>query len=110
MKHILLCSSNPILTRNLYAILCDAGLLVESIEHPAFAVQKIMAQKFDALIIDSEPFGMSAEEAVEIIRTVAPALPVLYVGEHTRSEMPAAERPLDLEELRRTIRTIAVNG
>ncbi len=110
MKNILLCSSNPILTKNLYAILRDAGFTVESIEHPAFAVQSVMTKKFNAVIIDSEPFGLSAEDAVEIIRTVAPALPVLFVGEDAHGAMPAAERPLDLEELKRTIRTIAVNG
>ncbi len=106
MKNILLCSSNTILIRNLYGILRDAGFTVESIEHPAFAVQNIMAKKYDALIIDSEPFGLSAEDAVEIIKTVAPAMPVLYVGSDGR--VRSGEEQPDLEELRRTIRSIAV--
>ena len=42
MKNILLCSSNPILVKSLYAILRDEGFYVATSEHPAFAVQMIM--------------------------------------------------------------------
>lgn len=107
MKHLLVCSSNPILTKNLYGILRDGGFDVDSIEHPAFAVQKVLGGSYDAVILDSEPFGLSAEEAVAIIKTVAPALPVLYVGAG-QDPAQSGERSLDLEKLRQTIKSIAV--
>lgn len=100
MKNTILCSSNPILIKSLYGILRDQGHEVEIIEHPAIAVQKVMAQKYDFLVIDSDPFGLSAEDAVNIIKTVAPGLPILFVGSSGDSHI---EAPLDLEEFKRMI-------
>lgn len=102
MKDILLCSSNPILVKSLYAILRDEGFDVATSEHPAVAVQMIMHKHYDFLIMDSEPFGLSAEDAVDIIRTVAPELPTLFLGD----TVPQAENALDLEEFKRTIQTM----
>ncbi len=108
MKNIILCSSDPILIKSLYGILRDEGYTVETIEHPALAVQMIMRRPYDFIIVDSAPFGLSAEEAVQIIETVEPDLPILLVGggpvqEHTQT----VETPIDLEEFKRTIHSIA---
>jgi DNA-binding NtrC family response regulator len=108
MNKILLCSANPILIKSLYGVLRDDGHDVEVIEHPALAVQKVMAGGFGMMIVDSEPFGLSAEDAVQIIRSTMPDLPVLYVGSGTHGPMPAVEAPVDLEEFKRTIHNIAV--
>ncbi len=109
MKKIILCSSNPILVKSLYGILRDEGHCVETIEHPVFAVQMVMHDKYDLLIIDSEPFGLSAEDASEIIRTVAPGMSILFVGSRQdRTHVQAVETPIDLEEFKRTIHSIAV--
>jgi DNA-binding response OmpR family regulator len=107
MKNIILCSSNPILVKSLYGILRDEGHNVETIEHPAFAVQMVMHKPYDLIIIDSEPFGLSAPDAAEIIRTVAPGMQILFVGS-SRDDDRAADGPLDLEEFKRTIHSIAV--
>jgi hypothetical protein len=70
-------------------------------------VQSIIRQKYDFLIIDSEPFGLSSEDAAEIIKTVRPGIRILFVGRaHPLSS--ARPEPLDLEELKRTIHGIAV--
>ncbi len=107
MKKIILCSSNPILIKSVYGILRDEGHLVETIEHPAFAVQRVMKQKYDVLIMDSEPFGLSSTDAAEIINTIAPGVQILFVGnDQTLGALPAG--PLDIEELKRTIQGIAV--
>ncbi len=107
MKNIILCSSNPILIKSIYGVLRDEGYFVETIEHPSFAVQMVMRRPYDVVLIDSEPFGLSAEDAAEILRAIAPAMPVLFIGDGDRERQRAAAAPLDLEELKRTIRGIA---
>jgi len=108
MKKILLCSANPILIKSLYGVLRDDGHDVEIIEHPALAVQKVMAGGFGMMIVDSEPFGLSAEDAMQIIKSTMPDLPVLYVGSGAHGSMPAVEAPVDLEEFKRTIHNINI--
>jgi CheY-like chemotaxis protein len=109
MTKILLCSSNPILVKSLYGMLRDEGHDVETVEHPALAVQKVMFSLYDLIIIDSEPFGLSTEDAVQIIKTVEPDLPIVYVG-GGRKEVPsmAVDAPVDLEEFKRAIHSITV--
>ncbi len=107
MKKILLCSSNPILIKSLYGTLRDEGHQVETIEHPAFAVQSVMKQKYDFLIMDSEPFGLSSEDAAEIIKMITPEIQIFFLGkDHPQGGQPS--EPLDLAELKRTILGIAV--
>jgi DNA-binding NtrC family response regulator len=109
MKKTILCSSNPILIKNLYGILRDEGCQVDSIEHPATAVHMVMLKKYDFIIMDSEPFGLSGEDAAEIIKTVAPDMPVLFVGNDSRGDYrQSAVSPVDLEVLKRTIHNIAI--
>ena len=67
-----------------------------------------MQRKFDLVIIDSEPFGLSAEDAAEIIRKVAPGSRSCSSGKTRRSMMPKERSRLDLEEFKRTIHSIAV--
>ncbi len=109
MKKIILCSSNPILVKSLYGILRDEGHAVETIEHPVLAVQMVMHNQYDVLIIDSEPFGLSAEDAAEIVRTIAPGVTILFVGRRQeKTPVRAVETPIDLEEFKRTIHSFAV--
>lgn len=107
MKLILLCSSDPILTKNLYGVLRDEGYGVETVEHPSLAVQAVMRGTFAALVVDSEPFGMSAEDAAKVIRTIEPALPILFVGREREAGMSGGRTQLDLESFKRTIHSIA---
>lgn len=109
MKNIILCTSNPILIKSLYGILRDEGYEVETIEHPALAVQMVMRRSYDFIIVDSEPFGLSAEDAVDIIKTVAPEMPILFVGgEREKDHADGIGMPLDLEKFKRTIHNISV--
>jgi DNA-binding NtrC family response regulator len=87
----------------------DEGCQVDSIEHPATAVHMVMLKKYDFIIIDSEPFGLSGEDAAEIIKTVAPDIPVLFVGNDSRGDYrQSVVSPVDLEVLKRTIHNIAI--
>jgi DNA-binding response OmpR family regulator len=109
MKNILLCSSDPLLIKNLYGVLRDEGFAVKTVEHPALAVQMVIGGAFDALVVDSEPFGLSAKDAVEIIGTVKPDLPVLFVGSgRDCGEALGVGAPLDLALIKNTIHSIAV--
>jgi len=108
MKKILLCSSNPLLVKSLYGLLRDDGYDVDIVEHPSLAVQRILVGGYDMMVVDSEPFGLSAEDAVQIIRSTMPELPVLYVGSGEHSTALAVDAPVDLEEFKRTLHAIAV--
>jgi DNA-binding response OmpR family regulator len=111
MKNIILCSSNPLLIKSLYGILRDEGYAVELCEHPSNAVQLIMQKHYDLIIVDSEPFGLSTEDAVTIMRKIAPAMPVLKVGDadqELRERLTSLAAPLDLEAFKSTIHRIAV--
>jgi CheY-like chemotaxis protein len=109
MKNILLCSSNPLLIKNIYGVLRDAGHTVETVEHPALAVKKVLWANYDFVIVDSEPFGMSAHDAAQVIRSVSPGVPIMIMGgEWEKDHGSDVRTPLDLEEFKRTIHSIAV--
>jgi len=104
MNEVLLCSQNPILIRNLYGMLRDEGHRVETAEHPALAVQKALGQNFAAVIFDSDPFGLSVEDAIKIIKTVHPHILVIFVGyDRLQSDNLNIRVPTDLEEFKRVI-------
>jgi len=109
MKNIILCSSNSLLIKNVYGVLRDEGFTVDIVEHPALAVKKVLMGSYDLVIVDSEPFGMSAQEAAQVIRSVAPGMPVVIMGgEREKDLVDGVGAPLDLEEFKRTIHSIAV--
>lgn len=104
MNEILLCSHNPILIKSLYGLLRDDGYEVDIAEHPALAIQRVLSKDFEALVIDSEPFGLSAEEAIQIVRSVLPDLPVISVGpSKSDSSAFSMKMPVDLEEFKQII-------
>jgi DNA-binding response OmpR family regulator len=97
------------LIKSLYGLLRDEGYTVETIEHPALAVQMVTLRRYDFIIIDSEPFGLPAEDAITIIKTITPGVPILFMGAgRDREHAPAVDTPVDLEEFIRTIHSIAV--
>jgi len=109
MKNIILCTSNPLLIKNVYGFLRDEGYTVDTVEHPALAVKKVLWGNYDLVIVDAEPFGMSAQEAAQVIRSVAPGMPVVIMGgDGEKGLADGMGLPLDLEEFKRTIHSIAV--
>ena len=82
-------------------MLRDEGFNVELSDHPSHAVQLIMKGSYAAAILDSQAFGMPADEAARIINTIAPEMKVILTGlndETTKS--PGIWVPFDLENLR----------
>jgi DNA-binding response OmpR family regulator len=101
MDDILLCTHDPILAKNLYGVLRDEGHGVEITDHLALAVQMLLKREYYAVIIDCKPFGLSAEDAVQIMRTVSPEMPIILLGgPEDEPNALCIEGPVDLEELR----------
>ena len=108
MKKILLCSSNRILTRSLYGMLRDEGHAVEDVEHPSLAVRKVLDGAYDFTIIDAEPFGLSAEDAAQVIKAIAPAMPILCIGGGPGCDhLHLLKLPADLAAIRELLHVIA---
>ena len=109
MKNIILCSSNPLIIKNVYCVLRDGGCTVETVEHPAFAVKKVLRGSYDCVLVDSEPFGMSADEAAQVIRSVSPGISILFMrGDRERGSSAGCNAPFDLEQFTRTFHSFAV--
>lgn len=107
MKRIILCSSNPLLVKSLYGVLRDQGYVIEEVEHPAHAVRKVLGGRYDLVIIDAEPFGLSADDAADIIRAVAPELPVFSVGAGARRDaVPLLRLPAELDAVTQMLQRI----
>ncbi len=107
MDEILLCTHNPMLIKNVYGILRDEGFGVEVVDHSAQAVQRVFQGSYIAVIIDSESFGLSAEDAVQIIKSVSPGIVVICVGlAKVGSDVLSMNLPVDLEEFKRAIRDV----
>jgi DNA-binding response OmpR family regulator len=108
MKRILLCSSSPLLVRNLYGMLRDDGFAIETVEHPSLAVQRVLAGPWDCTIIDAEPFGLSAEDAARILREIAPQMPILCIGGGAGCDrLPLINLPADLDAIREMLHVVA---
>jgi len=107
VQNILLCTHNPMLIKGLYGILRDEGCDVDISDYPAHAVQQIMKNTYQVVIIDSHAFGMSAEDAVRVIKTVAPDIKVILVGcPEYEVDALSIKVPADLETVRSLIHGI----
>jgi len=107
MEEILLCTHDPILVKSLYGILRDKGHDVEIADHLALAVQMILKSPYYAVIIDGRSFGLSVEDAVQIMRSVSPDMPIIVAGEPGgMTDALSIRAPVDLEEFRDVINTM----
>jgi len=105
MDTILLCSHNPILVKSLYGLLRDEGYDVETIDHPALAVRRVFEKSFRSVIFDPEPFGLSIDDAVKIIRSVAPEVLVIFIGHNNPdTEALSIDAPINLVEFRKAVK------
>lgn len=105
MKNILLCSSDTLLVKNLYGVLRDLGFNVDTVEHPSHAVRAVLVKRYDYTVVDAEPFGLSSDDAEQVLRTVAPEMPVIAIGARASG---SAVPSLDLEKFTRDLHAFAV--
>ncbi len=107
MNDILLCTYNPLLIKSFYGILRDEGFSIEIADHPALAIQMIFQKKYTAFIIDSESFGLSAEETIQIIRSISPDMPIIVAGNENHAVRAlSVKTPVDLEEFKDVIHNV----
>lgn len=97
MRKTLLCSHDPMLIKNLYGLFIDSGFSVEVVDHPSFAIKRIMEGGIELLVIDAATIGLSAKETVEIIGNLVPDLPYILVGKD--SNRPSMDG-FDIERLK----------
>jgi len=111
MDDILLCTHDPILVKSLYGVLRDEGHNVRIADHLTLAVQMVLKSRYYAVIMDGKPFGLSVEDAVQIMKTVSPEMPIIVVGGR-ENELDALNisMPVDLEELREVINSMHQNN
>jgi DNA-binding NtrC family response regulator len=99
-ENILLCSQDPLLTKELYGPLRDSGYLVEISEHAAEAIKCMLGKHYLAVILDSRDVGLNVIEAVTIIKSLSPEIYILMIGEHDNvSDVYSVKKPEDLERL-----------
>ncbi len=107
VNNILLCSQNPMLIKGLYGILRDEGYSVDQSDYPAHAVQQIIKNSYEAIIIDSQAFGMPAEDAVKVINAISPDIRIILVGyPEDETDSLSIKVPIDLEKLRDLVHNI----
>jgi DNA-binding NtrC family response regulator len=107
VSNILLCTQNLMLIKGLYGILRDEGYNVDLSDYPAHAVQQIIKNSYEAVIIDSQAFGMPAEDAVKVIKTIAPDIKVILVGyPEDETDSLSIKVPIDLEILRDLVQSM----
>jgi len=111
MREILLCTHNPMLIKSLYGVLRDERYEVEIADHPAQAVQLIMLHDFHAVIMDSDSFGLSADDAARIIKAVSPDIKIIVIGYRDfDADASSIRLPVDLEELKTLVHSIHKNS
>ena len=95
------------LIKGLYGILRDEGYNVDLSDYPAHAVQQIIKNSYGAVIIDSQAFGMPAEDAIKVIKTIAPDIRVILVGyPEDETDSLSIKVPIDLEKLRNLVHSM----
>jgi len=95
------------LLKGLYGMLRDTGYEVEIADYPSDAVQRVLKSAYNALIMDSEPFGLSLGNAVSIIKSIRPDMPVVIIGEAPYSaDVLSVKEPIDLEDFKNAIHAI----
>ncbi len=107
--NILLCSQDPLLTKELYGPLRDSGCGVEISEHPAEAIKCILGKHYLAVILDSRDVGLNVIEAATIIKSLSPDIYIFIIGEHdSAADVFSVKRPEDLGRLIEFINNLSI--
>ena len=114
MASILICDEDALFTVSLQRRLTDAGYRVAATERAGEAIQRVLSQQVDAIVLGIHTTGMSGVEALPILNQIAPSLPVIVVADDEGLETERAARrskifyylikPVDLCELRDVVR------
>lgn len=114
MRKTLLCSHNPLFIKSLYGLFIEGGFSLEIVDHIGLVIKRVMEGDIELLVMDASTFGLSVDEAVEIIRNMVPELPYIIVGPLNSSMLTKelqhgtllSMEELDLERLRILLRVL----
>lgn len=117
MATVLICDEDLLFTVSLRQRLIDDGYHVAVTQRAGEAIQRILSQQVDVVILGIRTVGMSGLEALPIVNQIDPALPVIVVADNETLETERAARqskifyylikPVDLRELRDAVRQAA---
>lgn len=77
---ILLCSQDKLFVKSVYGTLRDCGYDVDVVEHPSEAVRVLLKKNYLSIVLDSRDFGLSALDAINIIKTIQPNTHTIVIG------------------------------
>ena len=70
-------------------------------------MQKVLGGAYDFVIIDAEPFGLSAEDAARIITAIAPEMPIFCLGGEESGTLPMIRLPAGLDAIKEMLQHVA---
>ena len=119
MKKILVVDDDAAHGRMLNTLMTDWGYEIHQADDGTTAVEMVKAQPFDMILMDMKMVKMSGMEALQMIKTYNPSLPVIIMTAYS-SVNTAVEalkigaydyltKPLDFDKLRLTIERIFEN-
>ncbi len=108
-KKVLFCTHDPVLAKSLYGLLRQEGYEVDMADRLILAMQMISGGDYSFVTIDPGPFGLSTGDAVQVIKSVSPGLPVIVVGQASPGAVNI-EAPVDLEEFKEAVRAVLAIG
>ncbi|MDA8089081.1 MAG: hypothetical protein M0Z61_02480 [Nitrospiraceae bacterium] len=110
MKDVLFCINDPVLAKSLYGLLRQEGYQVDMADRLILAMQMITEKEYGSVVIEPGPFGLSTADAVRIMESVSPGLPVIVVGKAYGGAL-SIEAPVDLEEFKEAVHAAhAISG
>jgi DNA-binding NtrC family response regulator len=81
MGNVLLCTHDAMLLKGLEYPLREAGHSVDSASGAVQALRMFFDRTFDLVLLDADVMGMSASEAVSVLRQVAPETRTIIKGD-----------------------------
>lgn len=113
---MLICSDNPLFDKSLLGAMRQQGYNVDTVGRTAEAVQRALSTKYDVVIIDSDTIGLSASDSAEVILRSCEGTNVILavgaagtggaVGGRAVSGAAVLQKPLDIEEAVRLVRSL----
>jgi len=79
-RSLLLCSQDTLFIKAIYAPLRDYGYEIDITEHPSEAVRCAINKHYLSIILDSRDFGISAMDALNIIKSIQPDIRAILIG------------------------------
>jgi len=95
-RRILIVDPDPLFAGKLSSLLSSHGHDAEAAEGMTQAVQRLKDVNFDCVVADEDLPEMKGHDAVEVLRAVSPAVPVIMTASRNTREQEARIRREDI--------------